>query len=117
MSGEFRRRPRATLTDIIPVVDAMTGETVGHIGNLSETGMLLIANTAMADDALYQFRFRLTGADRRETEYELGAHLLWKDEQSAPGMVWTGFRFLAVPEKQIVALRAWIDRAQGPATV
>lgn len=115
MSGEFRRRPRLALVDMIPVVDAMTGESVGHIGNLSETGMLLIAREPLADDALYQFRFRLTGADRRETEYELGAHLLWKDEQSAPGMIWTGFRFLAVPEKQVSALRAWIDRAQDQA--
>lgn len=113
MSSEFRRRPRRNPAEPILVIDAMTGASVGRIGNLSETGMLLIATEPMTDDALYQFQFRLPGQDGTEGSYEVGAHLLWRDEQSAPGMAWTGFRFIAIPEAQAERLRAWIA-ATGP---
>ena len=109
MSSEFRRKPRRNPTDPILVVDAMTGGSVGRIGNLSETGLLLIANAPMVDDALYQFQFRLAGNDGVEHAFEVGAHLLWMDEHSTPGMTWTGFRFIAVPEAQSERLRAWIS--------
>ena len=41
------------------VTDTMTERVVGRIGNLSETGMLLIASAPLVEDALYQFRFLL----------------------------------------------------------
>ena len=43
----------------ITVIDTMTDTVVGRIGNLSETGMLLIANAPLVEDALYQLRFLL----------------------------------------------------------
>lgn len=113
MSSEFRRKPRRNPAEPILVIDAMTGASVGRIGNLSETGMLLIATEPMADDALYQFQFRLPGQDGADASYEVGAHLLWRDEQSAPGMTWTGFRFIAIPEAQAERLRAWITVTGG----
>lgn len=115
MSDEFRRKPRRRIAEAILVADAMTGETVGRIGNLSETGMLLIANRAMHDDALYQLRFSLARSDGNE-DYEVGAHLLWKEPQGAPGLYWTGFRFLALSEGQAKRLRNWVgeEAAHGP---
>ena len=43
MINEFRRARRRKAADTILVVDAMTERVVGRIGNLSETGMLLMA--------------------------------------------------------------------------
>jgi hypothetical protein len=116
MSDEFRRKPRRQIAEAILVADAMTGETIGRIGNLSENGMLLIANRAMRDDALYQLRFRLAAGDGNRDDYEIGAHLLWKEPQGAPGLYWTGFRFLALSEVQAMRLRKWVgeDAAPGP---
>lgn len=108
MSSEFRRKPRRHPAEPIMVIDAMTGTSVGRIGNLSESGLLLIATEPMREDALYQFQFRLPGADGSEASFEVGAHLLWHDEDSAPGMAWTGFRFIAIPEAQAERLRSWI---------
>jgi hypothetical protein len=111
MNSEFRRKPRRNPTAPIGVVDAMTGQQVGRIGNISETGMLLIATASLVDDALYQFQFRLPGSDGEHT-YEFGAHMLWKEGQSGSGMTWTGFRFIAVPQLQAERLRAWIAAAE-----
>jgi len=114
MSSEFRRRRRRQISETVLVADAMTDMVVGRIANLSETGMLLIATAPLTEDALYQFRFRLVDARGVNAEYELGAHLLWKDDQGTPGMTWTGLRFIAIPEEQAQRLRDWIGEPTGP---
>ena len=67
MGSESRRMPRRTVSGLIDVVDAMTEESIGHLGNLSVGGMLLIARAPLAEDGLYQLRFspaRCRGAAR-----------------------------------------------------
>ena len=63
------------------VVDTMPDSVAGPLGNLSETGMLLMASAPLVEDALYQFRFNLSDARGRETSIEVGAHLLWQDQR------------------------------------
>ena len=113
MINEFRRARRRKVADTVLVVDTMVDSVVGRLGNLSETGMLLMANMPLVDDALYQFRFNLVDARGRETSIEAGAHLLWQDRASASGQAWTGFRFITVPEEQMRQLRGWIDAPGG----
>ena len=113
MIDEFRRARRRKVSDTILVTDSMTDSVVGRIGNVSETGMLLIASAPLVEDALYQFRFNLHDARGRDIPLEIGAHLLWLDRASAPGQAWSGFRFIAVPEEQSEQLRNWIDAPGG----
>lgn len=113
MIDEFRRARRRKVSDTILVTDTMTDSIVGRISNLSETGMLLIANAPLVEDGLYQFRFHLQAAHGHEAEFEVGAHMLWQDRASAPGQSWTGFRFIAVPPDQAERLRSWIDAPGG----
>ena len=113
MIEEFRRARRRKVSDTILVTDAMTDAVIGRVGNVSETGMLLMASAPLVDDALYQFRFRLRDARGREIPLEVGAHLLWLDRASAPGQAWTGFRFISIPSDQAEQLRLWIDSPGG----
>ena len=109
MSQEFRRARRRKAHEPISVTDAMTGEVIGQIGNLSESGMLLLANQPLVDDALYQFQFALEAASGKPPALEMGAHLLWNDQASAPGQHWVGFRFIGQSELQLRQLRAWVN--------
>lgn len=113
MIDEFRRARRRKVSDTILVTDAMTDSVIGRIGNVSETGMLLIASAPLVEDALYQVRFHLHDPRGREIPLEVGAHLLWLDRASAPGQAWTGFRFIAIPTDQAQQLRSWIDAPGG----
>ncbi|MDH5835520.1 PilZ domain-containing protein [Luteimonas kalidii] len=108
MMHEFRRAKRRKAPDTILVTDAMTERVIGRIGNLSETGMLLMLNAHLVDDALYQLRFTLRDGGNGQ-QVDVGAHLLWMDRASAPTQVWAGFRFIAVSEAQARRLRSWID--------
>lgn len=110
MGAESRRMPRRTVTGLIEVVDAMTEETVGHLGNLSVGGMLLIASTQLTEDALYQLRFDLPDGAQ---DIEVGAHILWCDSASAPGQSWAGVRFLGLAPQATRNLREWIGRGEA----
>lgn len=105
MGRESRRMPRRTVVGLVSVVDTMSEEPIGHIANLSAGGMLLIANRAMAEDALYQLRFHLPESDG--LEFEVGAHVLWSDGASAPGQSWVGLRFLGLDPDTVRRLREW----------
>lgn len=106
---EFRRSRRRQVADTVHVVDCMTDAVIGHIGNVSESGMLVIASVPLVIDALYQLRFSLPGDGAGRIPFEAGAQLLWKEQASAPGQSWAGFRFITMSEKHMEQLRRWID--------
>ncbi|KAF1686112.1 pilus assembly protein PilZ [Pseudoxanthomonas broegbernensis] len=106
MIHEARRAPRRQVADSVPVVDVMTDEIVGHLGNLSESGMLLLASSPLLEDALYQLRFHLGG--RGAAPIMVGVHLLWSGAANTPGQAWCGFRFLTVSDEQRGLIRDWV---------
>ena len=87
MSSEYRRAKRRKVEDPTDVLDTMTETVVGHVSDLSETGMLLILHQALVSDGLYQFRFKLTDPQGRDHAIMVGAHELWSDQAAAPGQV------------------------------
>ncbi|RNF85883.1 PilZ domain-containing protein [Montanilutibacter psychrotolerans] len=109
MNQEFRRVHRHPIAELVPVTDTMTDHVVGQLGNLSETGMLLIANKALVDDALYQFRFNLSVPGEPITTIEAGAHVLWQEQESASGQTWIGLRFITLLDSQLTQLQRWLQ--------
>jgi len=56
---DTRRAPRRQVSDLVPVTDQMRECVVGRLGNVSETGMLMLASMPLREDALYQLGFPL----------------------------------------------------------
>ena len=106
-----RRKPRRSPAGTVEVIDTMTDRVVGQLGNVSETGMLLLANAPLVEDALYQMRFILSGTAQQRGTVEVGVHLLWQEHASAAGKAWAGFRFINLPEPGRQHLRDWLARA------
>lgn len=108
--SDARRRPRRSVTDTVEVIDSMSDRVIGQLGNVSETGMLLLASAPLVDDALYQVRFNLSGMGPQRGRVEVGVHLLWQEHASATGKSWAGFRFINLPEPGRQHLRDWLSR-------
>lgn len=109
MMTEARRAQRREVHEAISVIDAMTEKIVGRVGNVSESGMLLVVSAALHEDALYQLRFDLMDAVGRATPVEVGAHVMWIGSANTPGQDWAGLRFLTIGDAQSAALRGWIE--------
>lgn len=111
MGIESRRQPRRAVPGMVTVFDTISEETVGHLGNLSVGGMLLVANRSLPDDALFQFRFNLPDDIGAAQPLEVGAHVLWQARAGAPGQSWIGMRFLGLSPDALRRLRNWAELA------
>lgn len=107
--NEQRRSKRKHAETDIRVTNAMTGETIGNIGNLSVDGMLLIANQRICEDALYQFSFSLPGPRGKPAMLEIGVHEQWSDMANHQDQCWAGFRIIDISKKDFDILNAWIE--------
>ena len=109
IDDESRRSRRRRDEERVEVIDAMTDQLLGQLGNISDSGLLLLASAALHDDCLYQLRFSLADHSGQRVAFEIGAHLLWQNAAAAPGQAWMGFRFLSLEDGQLERLREWID--------
>jgi hypothetical protein len=110
MSIENRRSRRKRVQDGIDVRNALTGEVVGFVGNLSVDGMLLIANRGLPENALFQFSFELPVDGGTPRRFEVGVHEQWGEPANIPGQHWYGFRIIDIAPEDRQALAAWVDR-------
>jgi len=103
-----RRAPRRSVADLVPVTDQMAERVVGRLGNVSESGMLMLASVPLREDALYQLQFTLPLADGGQAPIDVGVHLLWSEPAHVPGQFWSGFRFITLSRDHRDTLRDWV---------
>ncbi|MBK6727356.1 MAG: PilZ domain-containing protein [Xanthomonadales bacterium] len=106
---EHRRSKRRDPEIPVQVIDSMTGEPIGQIGNLSPDGMMLIASREVRADALYQFNFPLPINRHAPIEIEVGMHEQWSEPASVPGQYWAGFRIVSISPEDQELLNEWVD--------
>lgn len=109
MSSEQRRSKRKHVDSFIQVVNAMTGEVIGRVGNLSVDGIMIMSSVAPADDGLYQFSFHLPDGHGHAVTLEVGVHEQWYEPANAPGQYWAGFRIIDIAPKDFETLRTYVD--------
>ena len=107
-SDESRRARRKRVDFTAEVVDAISGAGMGHLGNLSATGMLLIGTRAPASEALYQLRLPLPGLAQPAPEIEVGVQEQWHEDAGTPGQVWAGYRIVAITPEAAQLLERWL---------
>lgn len=112
MMEDTRRAPRRAVPEHIAVTDSMREAVIGRLGNVSESGMLILSDAELTEDALYQLSFPIPDRGGREVAVDVGAHLLWREQAHAPGQYWAGFRFLTLSASHREMLRHWIQ--SGP---
>lgn len=108
MSSEHRRNKRKRADVIVQVTNAITGEVMGRVGNLSTDGMMLVASKPVREDALYQVSFQLPGVAHT---MEVGLHEMWSEPANVPGQFWAGFHFIDIGDSDEAALMRWLNGA------
>ncbi len=108
--NETRRNKRRKVEDALPVVDTMTGQHIGRVGDLSVDGMMLIAESRPRDNALYQVSFHLPDTRGLPVPIEIGVHEQWTAPSALPGQYWTGFRIIDISPRDLDVIDGWLDR-------
>lgn len=109
-----RRAERKRTTANALVTDVISGQPMGHLGNLSTTGMLLISARAPRGEALYQVSFSLPGTGRMLAEshpIEIGIQEQWHEPAASSGQIWAGFRIVAITDVDATRLEGWLCQA------
>lgn len=108
MSTAQRRNVRKRVSTAVMVVNAISGDTMGRIGNLSIDGMMLISPQALKEEWLFQVHFQLavTGQVRK---IEVGMQCLWTEAARTAGSHWNGCKFIDIDEADRRHLKAWLD--------
>jgi hypothetical protein len=111
--SDQRRATRKAATDPIEVSDALTGEHMGRVGNLSRNGMMLIGRRTLTPDALYQVRFQLPDREGRMRLLEAGVHEQWSEPAAVPGQHWAGLRIIALSDADSEVLQDWLGEPEA----
>jgi hypothetical protein len=106
--SEHRRAPRRNADGTIAVTNVFTSETAGRIGNLSETGMMLIARRPFPDGAVFQFAFELPNRRGAMRRVEIGFVEQWCEPANLPETWWVGLRIIDIGPEDGEALSAWV---------
>ena len=112
--NNHRNSQRKRAHHAIPVTDTISGHQIGHIGNLSPDGMLLISSRRLREDALFQFSFQLpSDATTRMHALEIGVHEQWSEQANVPGQYWSGFRIIDIAPEDYNVLYDWVMSPGG----
>ncbi len=98
---EKRRFERKSLSAVIPVTDMVEQAEIGHIGNISDGGLMLITYESMVVGSIHQLSFTLRNQSGEAFAFDVGTQCLWCSEASTPGRFWAGFEIIDInPEQQ-----------------
>lgn len=106
--NEHRRSPRKAAFVNIPVINKMTDQVMGRIGNLSADGMLMVCDHEVRDGTLFQLGFELVNGRGHPQLIEVGAQEMWEEPASIPGQYWAGFHFIDISERDLEAIESWL---------
>jgi hypothetical protein len=108
---EQRRAPRKRPDYSVTVTDVITGQPLGHLGNLSSNGMLLIGQRIPRSDAVYQVNLPLHRHDGSVSTIEIGIQEQWHEPAATPGQTWAGYRIIAIGTADATQLDHWLQQA------
>jgi len=106
--NEQRRATRKPAATPAAVVDVIRDRPLGHLGNLSASGMLLIGTQEPRLDAVYQARLPLPGPDGQNAAIEVGIQAQWHEPAARPGQTWAGYRIIAITPADAARLDRWL---------
>lgn len=110
-AGNLRRAERKNISGLIPVENTINEKMLGRIGNLSQSGLMLVCSERLHTDAIYQIRFALPdGHDGEAMPMEVGVHEQWTEQTISPGQFWSGMRIIDISTEDEARLTRWLER-------
>jgi hypothetical protein len=108
--NEQRRAPRKRPDYSVLVIDSISGQPLGSLGNLSSNGMLLIGHRVPRNEAIYQVTLPLPRHDGIAPTIDIGIQEQWHEPAATPGQTWAGYRIIAIGSADAAQLEQWLQQ-------
>ncbi|MGA7296688.1 MAG: PilZ domain-containing protein [Rhodanobacteraceae bacterium] len=92
------------------MTNVITGESMGCIGNISHTGVMLIGPAQPESNAVYQVILPLPWDDGSTLNLEVGVQGQWFQQAASAKQYWAGYRIVAISDQDNADLLAWLDQ-------
>lgn len=99
--AEKRKSKRRHLIYYLKVYDRTTGQLIGQIGDITTEGIMLITESPIDPNRLFQFRMLLPEEIEGKKEIYFDAKSLWCNKDINPNFYNVGFKMINISMKQI----------------
>ena len=103
-----RRHQRYELQQPIPVIDQQTGASMGALVNITIEGLMVMANSELESNRLYQLALQLPEPVNGFSSIELGVDCLWSRGADQVQRYWAGFQIIDASQEAIKVIEALI---------
>lgn len=97
-----RRHKRHTLRGKVRVINKATGLELGSIANLSQEGIMLVNNTPLATENIYQLRLEIEddASGTKTPAIDIGVDCLWVSPAGSDASTyWSGCQIIDVSDE------------------
>jgi hypothetical protein len=103
-----QRAERKPSPEVIIVINALSGASLGRIGNLSDGGAMIITNQPIPEGSVIQIQFLLRDSARCPRRIEAGIQCLWSAQAQSDRGYWNGCQFVAMGEVEEQLISNWL---------
>ena len=96
--NEKRKAPRKKAPEKVTVYDQATDNAVGQVVNMSTGGVLLLSDSPIPVDSVFQFRVELPESIEDTDSLNFGVESLWGSPAMDENYYWTGFQIIDISE-------------------
>lgn len=105
---ELRKSERFEVTDIVRIIDVPTGRDIGKLANISEEGLMIVGNQAIAENIIMQLSLVFDSESGRTPDISIGVESLWCQSDTATSSHWTGFYIIDISEQDLERIRSMV---------
>lgn len=98
---ERRKYKRSELMYYVRIYDRNTGEVIGHLGNITPYGLMIISEEPLQIESKYDLRIELPQELEEKANLEMDAESLWCIPDINPNFYNTGLRLLDLGAEDI----------------
>lgn len=103
-----QRAERKLSPEVIIVINALSGESLGRIGNMSDGGAMIITSQPILEGSVIQIQCLLRDSSGVPHRLEAGIQCLWNAKAQSDRGYWNGCRFVAMGEAEEQLLSNWL---------
>lgn len=103
--NDQRQSMRKDLPVVIDATNAITGEIMGQIANISVEGLMMITTQAVAEGSISQMSFSISLPGDAMFDFSIGVEALWCAEAKVSNSFWVGYQIVDISDRDEQALQ------------